>query len=440
MLTIAEVGHALRDGSLRSLELVESCLERIRRFEPEIQAWVLVDEDGASAAAIRLGDELAAGIDRGPLHGIPIGIKDIFDVVGWPTLAGSSLRIGHVARQDAAVVARLRNAGAIFLGKTVTTEFACFDPPRTKNPWNVAHTPGGSSSGSAAAVALGMCVAAIGSQTGGSITRPASYCGVAGMKPTFGALPLHGVVPVSSHLDHAGPIARTVGDLSAMLHAMAGRDAESMHGRTHRPPSFGLVEPLFLERCDDATRETILQIAELLRQRGAQVQTLTSSIGTSSVLPRHRRIMAYDAANYHRAAYESHPEAFGRNLSGLIEEGLRISPETYASDVRTLQEARNAEWTAAPDVDVLLTPATPTAAPARLDTTGDPQFNSPWSYFGLPTVSLPVGLAPDGMPLAIQLIGRRGDDDALLATAAWCESVIGFHETCPKLSTSPTPF
>jgi Asp-tRNA(Asn)/Glu-tRNA(Gln) amidotransferase A subunit family amidase len=438
MLSIAEAGRALRNGTLRPLQLVEACLEQIRRFEPEIQAWVLVDEAGAVAAAAALGDELDRGVDRGPLHGIPIGIKDIFDVAGWPTLAGSSTRIGHVAQQDAVVVARLRSAGAIILGKTVTTEFACFDPSPTRNPWNAAHTPGGSSSGSAAAAALGMCVAAIGSQTGGSITRPASYCGVAGMKPTFGVLPLDGVVPVSAHLDHAGPIARTVGDLTLMFHAMADRNAESPGGAAQRPPSLGVIEPFFLERCDDATRATILQVTELLRQRGAEVQHVTPSIGTASVLPRHRRIMAYDAAEYHRAAYQSRPEAFGRYLAGLIEEGLRIPAETYESDVRNLQEARATAWVGAPEVDALLTPATPTAALARLDTTGDPQFNSPWSYFGLPTISLPVGLAPDGMPLALQWIGRRGDDDALLATAAWCESVIGFHETCPKLSQSPT--
>src|SRR5487761_1605570 len=212
--TLLAASQEIHAGRLAPLTLVEQCLAAIERFEPQIHAWVLVDESAAREAARRAGDEIAAGRYRGPLHGVPLGIKDIVDVAGWPTRAGSPLRAAHRADHDAAVVARLRAAGAIFLGETVPTEFASFDPPPTRNPFNPLRTPGGSSSGSAAAVATGMCLGALGSQTGGSITRPASYCGVAGCKPTYGRVSLSGIVPLSFHLDHPGPIAKTVADLA----------------------------------------------------------------------------------------------------------------------------------------------------------------------------------------------------------------------------------
>ncbi|HWA97397.1 MAG TPA: amidase, partial [Pirellulales bacterium] len=220
-LTCITAGKAIRTGELSPLDLVDRCLERIERFEPRVHAWVMVDAEGARREARRLADELAAGNERGPLHGIPIGIKDIIDVAGWPTRAGSPIRAGHVAARDAELVANLRRAGAIILGKTVTTEFAGFDPPPTHNPWNLKRTPGGSSSGSAAAVATGMCLAAVGTQTGGSITRPASFCGIAGCKPAHGMVSVDGVVPFAPTLDHPGPMARAVDDLRVMLEAMS---------------------------------------------------------------------------------------------------------------------------------------------------------------------------------------------------------------------------
>ena len=224
---IAELVCKIRDKRLTPRELVDACLKRIERVEPDVRAWVSVDAEGARRRADELTELAARGEILGPLHGIPIGIKDIIDVAGWPTRAGSPLRDGHLAREDAAVVARLRNAGAIILGKTVTTEFAWIDPPPTRNPWDATRTPGGSSSGSAAAVASGMCVAAIGSQTGGSIIRPASYCGVCGLKPTFGVVSRVGVLPLSISLDHVGPIARCVDDLAVVFGVIADPDPVS---------------------------------------------------------------------------------------------------------------------------------------------------------------------------------------------------------------------
>ncbi len=239
--TLTSLAARIRSGELSPVELVKYCLTQIDRLEDQLHAWVLVDRDGARAAARRAAEELARGHDLGPLHGIPLGIKDIIDVAGWPTLAGSRVRDNRPAGHDAPLVAQLRAAGAIFLGKTVTTEFACFDPPPTRNPWNIDRTPGGSSSGSAAAVAVGMCVAAIGSQTGGSITRPASFCGVAGLKPTFGCVSLEGIVPISPRLDHPGPICRSAGDLAVLLQAIAmpGRNLESANRKRARRGSAG---------------------------------------------------------------------------------------------------------------------------------------------------------------------------------------------------------
>ena len=250
--TILEAAAGIQSHRRSARDLLEECLQHIEQFEPRVHAWVMIDAAGARETAKRLDEERGQGKDRGPLHGIPIGIKDIVDVAGWPTKAGSPLRENHRAERDSPLVARLREAGAIILGKTVTTQFASFDPAATRNPWNLNRTPGGSSSGSAAAVALGMCLGAIGSQTGGSITRPASFCGVAGCKPTLGRVSTTGLVPFSYHLDHPGPIARTVADLAVLLETIAGYDPSDpvsadvgpmapFTGPASKPPRLGLL-------------------------------------------------------------------------------------------------------------------------------------------------------------------------------------------------------
>src|SRR5262245_156932 len=220
--TIASAAAAFRQGKLTPVDLFDQCLERIDRLEDRLRAWVLVDRERARTDAVRLTDELKRGTDRGPLHGIPIGVKDLFDVFDWPTAAGSKRWANSYARQDCPVIVRLRSAGAVLMGKTVTVAYAAFDPPPTRNPWNAERTPGGSSSGSAAAVACGMCLAALGTQTGGSITRPASYCGVYGFKPTYGSVSLEGVVPFAPSFDHGGMLAGSVRDLALAAQPQAG--------------------------------------------------------------------------------------------------------------------------------------------------------------------------------------------------------------------------
>lgn len=409
---------------------LEACLRRIRQLEPKLQAWVQVDEAGARRAAETLDQNAAKGRRHGHLHGMPIGIKDIIDVAGLPTLAGSRQRLGHMAQQDAPLVRRLRRAGAIILGKTVTTEYASFDPPPTRNPWNPERTPGGSSSGSAVAVATGMCRAAVGTQTGGSITRPASYCGICGLKPTFRALPTKGIVPFASHLDHPGPMARTIADLQVMYWSMLDarqmlREFNAGSAIAPEPPRLGLVADYFLSESSPEVQRVTRESLEKLKSRGAVVVPVKLPPEFSDVHRHHRAIMAIEAAAVHRAALERDRASFGPNIGQLLDEGLAARAVDYVAALDHQRQFRRALRAAFEGVDALVTPATPSTAPS-VETTGDPKFNSPWSYSGLPTVSFPVGLASDKLPLALQLIGKPRRDSQLLAHACWCEVVLEF--------------
>lgn len=440
-ITIAEAGPQIRDGRLTPLDLVERCLNQIDKHESRIQAWVSVDVESARQTARELGEEISRGNCRGPLHGIPVGIKDIVDVAGWPTKAGSPLRENHVAGADAPLVATLRQAGAIILGKTVTVEFACFDPPPTRNPWDLElkHTPGGSSSGSAAALALGMCLGAIGTQTGGSLVRPGSYCGIATCKPTFGRVSRDAVVPVSLHLDHAGPMARCVADLAILLkHLPRANDFQPAAAvRPERPtsellpPRLGLVEEVFLEEADASIRQTTEDALARLRDAGAVIEPIGLPDGFRKILPMHGRIMAADAAAYHREQFLAHRDAYGPMITDLLDEGLAMSAVDYASALAHQMQWRARIGSIFENTDALIMPATDTTAPATLATTGDKRFQAPWSYLGVPVVSIPCALAPDGMPAAVQLVGAYHRDVDLLHVAQWCESKIDFNELPP---------
>lgn len=435
----------LRKQSRSPRELVEGCLERIDKLDARVRAWVLVDPEGARRAADQLGTELSAGHDRGPLHGIPLGIKDIVDVAGMPTRAGSGLTDAQPAAQDATVVARLRAAGAIVLGKTVTTEFACFDPPPTLNPWNAAHTPGGSSSGSAAALALGMCLGAIGSQTGGSITRPASFCGVAGVKPTLAHVSRAGVVPVSFHLDHVGPMARSISDCAVLLAAISGadpRDAacavrprlelgldsldERSLSRDIERPRLGILREYFFSSAEAETAGLSEAALARLAAAGATLVDVPLPAGFDQVHAMHRRLMACEAAEYHRRTFAAPRAGYGPNIAALIDEGFAVSMTQYQEALQHQIAFRHAVQHAIGDLDALVTPSTPGPAPASLATTGDARFNSPWSHAGVPTTSFPIALSNDGMPVSLQLIGRPWSEARLLALGTWCEQRISF--------------
>lgn len=423
-LTISNLATAMKSGEETSESIVRRCLSQIDEQETDLRAWVIVDHDGAVEQARQLDKERAAGTLRGPLHGIPIGIKDIVNVAGFVTGAGSP----WFARQapaacDAALVTALRNAGAVLVGKTVTTQFACFDPPPTRNPWNSERTPGGSSSGSAAAVAARQVPVAIGSQTGGSITRPASFCGVCGLKPSFGTVSLSGVVPVATSLDHPGPIGRTVSDLQITLAALTGRSEVPPSEERQQPLRLGRLRGFFEDRTSSEMASALNTALDRLMGSGVQVFDIEVPPEFADVLIHHKRVMACEAAAWHRTSFAKHRDEYGPCVASLIEEGLAASAVDYLAareHQAALTTAMNA-LAASGDVDALVTPATTGAAPDT-STTGDPCMNAPWSYTGMPTVSFPVGLSDDGLPLAIQLAGTRSGDFPLLDVAAECES------------------
>lgn len=437
MNTIQEAAEAIRGRRLSPIDLVEQCLDAIDRWEKHVHAWVFVDREYALAEAKRLTAELEKNQYRGPLHGIPIGVKDIYDVFDWPTACGSKLWANSIARQDAPIVASLRTAGAIFLGKTVTTQFASFDPPVTRNPWNLAHTPGGSSSGSAAAVATGMCLGAIGSQTGGSITRPASYCGIAGCKPTYGFLPLNGIMPLAGSMDHPGPMGHNVMDLALLLRAMAGSSipmpnfVEKAAVAATRP-RFGRLRQLFEEKAHETVRDMMDEISHRFSEDGAEVGEFGLPAGFSDVIHRHRIVMAVEAGQFHEARLRRHPEDYSPRIKQLLEEGLSFAAAEYARTKQHQGELTAAMQSILYGDLVLLCPATTSPAPLA-DTTGDPAFNSPWSYTGLPTISIQTGYFVDSLPLALQLVAGPGREDVLFSVAAWCEKRLAPSPLVPKL-------
>lgn len=448
--TITEAAELIRRGELTPVELLDQCLARVDRYESKVRAWVVLDREGAREQAERLTAELKAGQNRGPLHGIPVGIKDIIDVFDLPTGCGSKLWANSYARRDATCVARLRQAGAVILGKTVTTAFAYMDPPVTRNPWNLDRTPGGSSSGSAAAVACGMCLGALGTQTGGSVTRPASFCGVCSLKPTHGRISVDGVLPFAPSLDHVGVMANCVRDLAILFEVVAGTDPRDPSSADKSVPDFTWSFPdppdpqrvavlggLFYDRAEPTIRGELAALVQRITGIGGlattdQHETVPTNVLETSrvalpavfneVTARHLTVMAVEAAAYHCSRFVRHPEDYPPKITWLIQLGLGMSASEYAAC-----KAHQAELSKLCDLvlnhfHALLTPATSGPAPTP-ETTGNPLFNSPWSYTGLPTISIPYGWTADGLPLALQLIGRRWGEEELLAIGADWERV-----------------
>ncbi len=433
--SISDAQTLMRRGKLRPIDLVEHCLGRIHQFEDQIHAWVMVDEEGARQEAHRLGKMLDDGQEPvGPLHGIPIGIKDIIDVAGWPTLCGSKLREGHVAEKDAAVVDKLRKAGAIILGKTVTTEWASFDPPPTRNPWNLNHTPGGSSSGSAAAVALEMCMAALGTQTGGSIIRPASYCGIVGLKPDFHYASMAGIYPFSKSLDHVGPMARTVEDVRVVYDSLDQHPFKVPLNVASR--NLWLLDGAFLRQSDATTRRNLESVRERLSQHFA-IDSIPVPEYFQDVHSLHRCIMSVDAADIHRETYEQNPANYSVRIRGLIEEGRNTTAHVYARALRRQKELQarfSNTWSElGGGWGIFMMASTATAAPG-LETTGDPVFNSPWSFLRAPAVTIPIGTTPEGLPLGLQFVTSWLKlFPAFFDVVQECESIIGFNSRPPLL-------
>jgi aspartyl-tRNA(Asn)/glutamyl-tRNA(Gln) amidotransferase subunit A len=439
--TIEGTSELLAAGVVSAVEVVEGCLERIGKLELEVRAWESVDRDGALDRAEALDRDFAAGKELGPLHGIPVGIKDIIDVAGLPTSAGARFWDGgRFAEKDAALVASLRKAGAIILGKTVTTPYAWIDPPTTRNPWNLDRTPGGSSSGSAAAVAAGMCLGAFGTQTGGSIIRPAAYCGVAGFKPSRTSISTRGIVPFAPSLDTPGPFARSVEGLRRLARAVA------LHDRFPTVPDrpafrLGRLRGLFDELAEPAMTRAVDEAAARLKEAGARLVEVELPRGFEDIRRAHRVVMAAEAAVQHGTRFAELPEDYPPRIAELITEGLPILASDYirANSLRASMYqhffflcfgVNNLDWSHSTGeaIDAFLMPAALGPAPGP-ETTGDPVFNSPWTFLDSPAVALPIGISDDEMPLAIQLV-HADDGGKLLDVAAWCEQV--FRDRTPR--------
>ncbi len=428
-LGLADTAAAIREGRATSLELVEDCLKRIGEVEEPIQAWAFLDPEHARAQARAADEQRMAGKTIGPLHGVPVGIKDIFDTSDYPTEFGSALWAGRTPRHDAAAVARLRAAGAVIIGKTVTTEYAYFHPGKTRNPHDPSRTPGGSSSGSAAAVAAGMVPAAIGSQTNGSVIRPAAFCGVVGFKPTHGMIPRTGAMLLSRTLDHVGVFARSVTDAALMADVMAGFDDEDPDTRPLAapqlaltaaaepplPPRFAFVKGPAWKAADPMLDDAF---SELVAAIGDNAQLVEIGSAFERAVEFHGVVMATEMAHNFRRDLAQGGEALSPQLRELLTRGQKYTAFDYLEATAaaaalngTLDELFN-------EYDAILTASAPGEAPVGT-ATGNPVFCSTWTYLGTPAVSLPLLEGPNGMPIGVQLIGRRGNDARLLRTARW---------------------
>ena len=431
LLSATEAARLIRDGIITSEQLVEACLARIREVDPQVQAWAFLDPNYALAQA-RAADQLRlSGAPIGPLHGVPVGIKDIFDTADMPTECGSVLYGGRTPARDATVTALLRAAGAVIMGKTVTTEFAYFSPGKTRNPHHPEHTPGGSSSGSAAAVAASMVPLALGSQTNGSTIRPAAYCGVIGFKPTHGLISRHGALALSRTLDHVGLFANSLDDVALLTEQIVGYDQNDPDTRPRArvpyvevaaeeppvAPMFAFIKTPHWQRADEETREGF---AEIIEHLGSQVEEVELFPSAMDAWQWHQSIMSAEMAYNLEREWRTGGARLSEQLRAQIERGCEVRATDYLSALgrinlvhESLLELFEQRY------DAILTPAAPSAAPKGLANTGDPVFCTLWTLCGMPAVSLPLLQSSIGMPLGVQLVGPRYGDGRLLRTARW---------------------
>jgi Asp-tRNA(Asn)/Glu-tRNA(Gln) amidotransferase A subunit family amidase len=430
-LSATDAARLIREGALTSEELVRACLERCREAEPKVQAWQFLDEEHALAQARAADEARRQGLAVNPLHGIPVGVKDIIDTSDMPTENGTVLHEGRTPRYDAVVVERLRAAGAVIMGKTVTTECAYFSPGKTRNPHHPEHTPGGSSSGSAAAVAAGMVPLALGSQTNGSTIRPAAFCGVYGFKPTHGLVPRTRMLMLSRTLDHVGLFARTLEDIALLAEELVGYDERDPDTRPRAripfgaiaaeelpiPPVIAFVKTQLWDRVDEETREAF---GELVAALGDRVEEMELFPSATEAWDWHRTIMAAEMAANLAREWERGRDRLSEQLRAQIERGREIRAVDYQhalSRIPLMLESFEELFTQR--YDAILTPAAPGPAPKGLGSTGDPSFCTLWTLSGLPAISLPLMRAANGLPIGVQLVGRRSFDARLLRTARW---------------------
>ena len=429
-LSAVDLAAGIQDGQYSSEEVVGTHLARIAEIDETIEAWAFLDPDHARAQAKQADMARRAGRPVGPLHGVPVGVKDIIDTAGMPTENGTVLDAGRRPSKDAAVVVKLRAAGAVILGKTVTTELAYYAPNKTKNPHDPSRTPGGSSSGSAAAVAAGMAPVAVGTQTNGSVIRPASFCGTVGYKPTWGLIPRTGVLAQSFHLDTVGTFGRSVADAALLADCLIGHDEgdsstapiahqgllKAAQSKPPLSPLFAFVKTPVWDQAEVSTQEAFAELTDFLGDA-------IDSVEIPNVFARghdfQKQLMtagfAHNLGHYQGRGREQ----LSRAMQDAIDQGRDVRAHEYLAAVDWIAVLNAGLDEIFKRYDAILTPSAPGVAPVGLDSTGNPAFCTLWTLCGTPAITLPLLHGDDGLPLGVQLVGRRGDDARLIRTAAW---------------------
>jgi Asp-tRNA(Asn)/Glu-tRNA(Gln) amidotransferase A subunit family amidase len=419
-LSAMQIATGIAQGAFTAQNVVQQCLDRIEEREPLIRAWAALDAETSLAAA----RQLDRGTSRGPLHGVPFGVKDVIDTADFPTQMGSPLYGGHRPRFDAACVALARNAGAIVMGKTATAEFAGTAPPTTRNPHNPAHTPGGSSSGSGAAVADYMVPLAYGTQTGGSILRPAAFCGVIGFKPTFGSYNPVGVKPAAVSFDTLGLIARTLDDVE-LFHAVLVGDKPTPTSMADNAPRIGICRSHLWETAQPETVFAIDDAIRRLQAAGANIREVVLPSGFEHLTAYRAVVNAYERLGGLGAEWCQRRDGLSAQMVRTCEAGAAVSRAEYVRALVQLERSRVEFEACFADVDVLVTPTTPGEAPIGLDYAGDPRFQELWTLLHVPAMTLPTHRGPNGLPVGIQLLMQRYREPQLFAAARWIEDRLG---------------
>ncbi|MCX7311341.1 MAG: amidase [Alphaproteobacteria bacterium] len=417
MLSALSLARSIEAGEFSPAHVIDLCADAVAKREHEVGAFVTLDVDRARR------DAQIPGLKDNPLRGLPVALKDIFDTADMPTEYGSPIYAGYRPKADASLAALIRRTGGTLFGKTVTTQFAHIDPGKTRNPHNLAHTPGGSSSGSAAGVAAGFFPIATGSQTGGSVIRPASFCGVAGFKPSYRLLPTVGMKCMSWHLDTAGLFAASVADVAFAASVIGSRDLR-VDGRTPSSPRIGVLRHQPWPAASDDMIAALDNVARAASAANARVRDIKLAPVLASAFRAHATIQSYEAARSLASEYERSKEMLAKGVLELVETGFTVTADAYDDARSVATQARRALNEAMTDIDVILSPSAPGAAPKGLGSTGSSTFNRLWTLMGTPCVNVPGLADPAGLPLGIQVIGRFGSDRATLEAALFVESLV----------------
>ncbi len=437
-LGASQLARMIRDGEITSIELIEACIASIDSKEDLVGAWTHLDRGFARKQAEARDAHRAAGMPCGPLHGIPVGIKDIFDSEDFPTENGTVLDAGRQPLKDSTIVSLMKASGAVIMGKTVSTELAVYSPGKTRNPHNTDHTPGGSSSGSAAAVAAGMVPLSIGSQTNGSVIRPASFCGVVGFKPSHGRIPRAGALVLSRTLDHVGVFARSVEDAALISDCLMVFDPQDLDTRPgaaatlvdiclQTPPAtprFAFIKTPVWDQAEPGTQAAFEELYEFL---GDQCDEIAMPAEFNDAVGNLRKIMFADLAKNlsgYMTRGSGQVSQVSQVLRDMIEEGQTVSAVDYNSAIDGVAPLRAWVENLCDDYDAILTPSACGEAPVGVEATGDPIFCTIWSYLGVPSINLPLMEGEKGLPIGVQLVSQKGDDARLLRSARWLSNEV----------------